>query len=178
MASRKCSCSVSSEQRKTNDVPGGRVTWELSKMAGQDRGGWGRAAGRLRGMEVRAALEGPRPHPRGGTLRGTPSLMPDTITTNYVIWTNPRLKLEAQRSRDSFSLFIFFKPHLATAHAPCLPLSRRPPLPRSLDVASTLLQVPACKEPKRMEILAFDFPTNQRGFSCIRACAYTPDTHK
>ena len=59
MASRKCSCSVSSEQRNTTDVPGGRVTWELSKMAGQDRGGWWPAAGRLRGMEVRAARWGP-----------------------------------------------------------------------------------------------------------------------
>ena len=145
MASRKCSCSVSSEQRKTNDVPGGRVTWELSKMAGQDRGGWWPAAGCLRGMEVRAAPEGPRPHPLGSTLCRSPSLTPNTIMTSYVIWTNPRLKLEAQRSRDSFSLFILFKPHLATAHAPCLPLSRRPPLPHSLDVASTLLQVPLAR---------------------------------
>lgn len=41
MASPKCSCNVSSEQRKTNDAPGGRVTWELREMAGP----WGRSWG-------------------------------------------------------------------------------------------------------------------------------------
>lgn len=77
MASRKCSCSVSSEQRKTNDVPGGRVTWELSKMAGR----WGRGRG--------AGAVSPLPLRR---LRGAMALTSITIVTDYVIGTHPRWK--------------------------------------------------------------------------------------
>lgn len=68
MASRKCSCSVSSEQRKTNDVPGGRVTWELSKMAGP----WGRwwLTGPGRGWRPRAAAAGPVPVPFAAFAQG------------------------------------------------------------------------------------------------------------
>lgn len=45
--------------------------------------------------------------PPGRHFARDPFFNADTIMTNYVIRTNPRLKLEAQRSRDSFSLFIF-----------------------------------------------------------------------
>lgn len=143
-------------------------------------GPWGQAAGGRApaGDGGQGGPGGAQSPPSGWHLHGTHSLMSDTIRTNYVIRTNPRLKPEAQRSRDSFSLFIFLNltwlPHMS----PAFPLSRQPSLSLLPQCGLHSAASAACEEPNRMGILEFDFPTNQQGFSCIRACAYTQATHK
>lgn len=115
MASHKCSCSVSSEQRKTNDVPGSRITWELSKMAGSwgrwrgDRGPAGDGGGGLPRL-------GPCTHSCCCICRGrffNIQYYSDRLCNRY------KSQIEA-REAVIFPAFIFSSPDLTTVRGPCL----------------------------------------------------------
>lgn len=124
-------------------------------------GPWGQVAGGRApaGDGGQGGPGGAQSPPPRWHLRGNHILTSDTIRTNYVIWTNPRLKPEAQRSRDLFSRFIFLNftwlPHMS----PAFPLSRQPSLSLLPQCGFHSAVSAVCKEPNRTGILEFDFPS-------------------
>lgn len=103
-------------------------------------------------------------------LHRATSVMHNTLVTDYVMCTDPRLKPEVQGRCDFFLVFIFPNHNLTPECS----------LSAGHNASSPIVMLPGlvCKEPNWTGSLESDFSTKQQGFLWVRACVHIPDTHK